>query len=176
MQRRKTEDAMTVNKSFDKARSQSKDDELAYRSKTRTLIDGTTNKQASRTSLLSTADTLRSVLSEKIMGKTEPEPEPPDSKQGDDPNPPAEEEKAPEIPKTWQDYFRFALPHIALVTATSLYCVGGASIFFAIEQPHEIQVKSTAVAKVHEAQLQLMDRLWAMLQNKSTTFAEYCRN
>ena len=136
MQRRKTEDAMTVNKSFDKARSQSKDDELAYRSKTRTF-DRQNYQQAglSRTSLLSTADTLRSVLSEKIMGKTEPEPEPPDSKQGDNPNPPAEEEKAPEIPKTWQDYFRFALPHIALVTETISTASAGLRFFSPSNSP-----------------------------------------
>lgn len=118
------------------------------------------------------------------MGKPEPEPEPLISKHGDGSDDRGNRssaiivavKKKSEKPKTWKDYFRFALPHMALVIVTSLYCIGGASIFFTIEQPHEIEVKSKAVAKVHEAQQYLMDRLWSMLQNKSTTFNEYCKN
>lgn len=56
-------------------------------------------------------------------------------------------------------YAKLILPHVALVLLTCAYTVLGASIFYTVERPHEMETKQHQVSRVSEFRLEKIQQL-----------------
>lgn len=79
----------------------------------------------------------------------------------------------------WLSYFfgfqwiKIVAPHVALVLATWIYTIVGASIFYSIERPHEADQKNKSIHRMNEIHANFLDLLWNLTKdmNNETEFA-----
>ncbi|VDD93334.1 unnamed protein product [Enterobius vermicularis] len=65
-------------------------------------------------------------------------------------------------------YAKLILPHVGLVLLTCAYTVIGASIFYSIEQPHEISTKKQQLEKIYQKHEEFVNSLLKLSLNNET--------
>uniref|UniRef100_A0A914DZ74 Potassium channel domain-containing protein n=1 Tax=Acrobeloides nanus TaxID=290746 RepID=A0A914DZ74_9BILA len=62
--------------------------------------------------------------------------------------------------KSWKQYVKLTLPHVALVTFVCIYAMAGAWVFYTIESPHEDRLKVRGVEWVDHLRKELLHLMW----------------
>lgn len=67
----------------------------------------------------------------------------------------------------WKKYARIILPHIGLIMLSLLYVIGGAFVFYHIEEPNELAVRAESLKMIEQQKQRMMDHLWEVVNNDS---------
>ncbi|VDN55130.1 unnamed protein product [Dracunculus medinensis] len=73
---------------------------------------------------------------------------------------------------SWKKYARIVLPHIGLILLSILYIFGGALAFYQLERPNEIQVRKMNLQKIDHYRKYMLNELWIMVNDNSTSDEE----
>lgn len=74
-----------------------------------------------------------------------------------------------ELMPTWKKYARIILPHVGLILLSFLYVIGGAFIFYHIERPNEIAVRTKSLKLIEEQERWMLKNLWQIVNDNTTT-------
>ncbi|KAE9417073.1 hypothetical protein Angca_006441, partial [Angiostrongylus cantonensis] len=84
-----------------------------------------------------------------------------------------EEEEEEEEHGTAKKYAKLILPHVALVLLTCAYTVLGASIFYTVEQPHEMKTKQHQLKLIYTQHDEFVDNLVRLASANRTGRSEW---
>ncbi|VDL67589.1 unnamed protein product [Nippostrongylus brasiliensis] len=70
-------------------------------------------------------------------------------------------------------YAKLILPHVALVLLTCAYTVLGASIFYTVERPHEMETKQHQLKMIYSRQDEFVNNLMRLASTNTTGWNIY---
>lgn len=78
-----------------------------------------------------------------------------------------------EIERGWRKTAKIVLPHIGLFLLTCTYTLIGASIFYSIERPNEMESKKQKLSDLSRNRLAFLDYMWNLSRSSEITAAEW---
>ncbi|CAI4230671.1 unnamed protein product [Auanema sp. JU1783] len=85
----------------------------------------------------------------------------------------SKEEDEEESERGLRKYAKLILPHVALVLLTCAYTVLGASIFYSVERPHELETKQQQLQQIYTRQTEFVDQLVRLAAQNQTDRLEW---